>query len=59
MRTARARRRRAQMTWAVHVSLAPTWFDPVETPGIGTPFMILYALPRCRCTPPHTGDASC
>jgi len=33
-----------QMTWAVHVSLAPMWFDPAETPGIGTPFMILYAL---------------
>ena len=33
-----------QMTWAVHVSLAPTWFDPAETPGIGTPFMVLYAL---------------
>ena len=33
-----------QMTWAVHVSIAPTWFDPAETPGIATPFMILYAL---------------
>jgi peptide/nickel transport system substrate-binding protein len=33
-----------QMTWAVHVSLAPTWFDPAETPGLQTPFMILYAL---------------
>src|SRR5512145_2225532 len=33
-----------QMTWAVHITLAPTWFDPAETPGIGTPFMILYAL---------------
>jgi peptide/nickel transport system substrate-binding protein len=33
-----------QMTWAVHVSLAPTWFDPAETPGIITPYMILYAL---------------
>src|SRR5262252_1184990 len=33
-----------QMTWGVHVTLAPTWFDPAETPGIGTPFMILYAL---------------
>src|SRR5712691_8094674 len=32
------------MTWAVHVSLAPTWFDPAETPGIITPFMFLYAL---------------
>ncbi len=32
------------MTWAVHVSLAPTWLDPAETPGLITPFMILYAL---------------
>ncbi len=33
-----------QMTWAVHVSLAPTWFDPAETSGIITPYMLLYAL---------------
>src|SRR5437660_11203022 len=33
-----------QVTWAVHVSLAPTWFDPAETPGVITPFMMLYAL---------------
>src|SRR5438128_679570 len=33
-----------QMTWAVHVTIAPTWFDPAETPGIITPFMFLYAL---------------
>src|ERR1051325_2027232 len=33
-----------QLTWAVHISLAPTWFDPAETPGIITPFMVLYAL---------------
>ena len=33
-----------QMTWGVHITLAPTWFDPAETPGIATPFMILYAL---------------
>ena len=33
-----------QVTWAAHITLAPTWFDPAETPGIGTPFMILYAL---------------
>ena len=33
-----------QMTWAVHVSLAPTWFDPAETSGIITPYMVLYAL---------------
>src|SRR5262245_6723721 len=29
---------------AAHVSLAPTWFDPAETPGIITPFMLLYAM---------------
>ncbi len=33
-----------QITWAVHVSLAPTWFDPAETSGIITPYMMLYAL---------------
>src|SRR5438093_2518896 len=33
-----------QMIWAVHVSLAPTWFDPAETSGIITPFVVLYAL---------------
>jgi peptide/nickel transport system substrate-binding protein len=33
-----------QMTWGVHISLAPTWFDPAETLGIITPFMVMYAL---------------
>src|SRR5216110_1731310 len=33
-----------QITWGVHISLAPTWFDPAETPGIITPFMLMYAL---------------
>src|SRR5256886_1225993 len=33
-----------QLIWAAHVSLAPTWFDPAETSGIITPFMVLYAL---------------
>ena len=33
-----------QMTWGVHVSLAPSWFDPAETQGIITPFMVMYAL---------------
>ena len=33
-----------QLTWGIHVSLAPTWFDPAEPPGIITPFMVLYAL---------------
>ena len=33
-----------QLTWGVHVTIAPTWFDPAETPGIITPYMFLYAL---------------
>jgi peptide/nickel transport system substrate-binding protein len=33
-----------QLTWAVHISLAPTWFDPAETPGMITPFLLMYAL---------------
>jgi peptide/nickel transport system substrate-binding protein len=33
-----------QLTYAVHISLAPTWLDPAETLGIITPYMVLYAL---------------
>src|SRR5499427_3528571 len=33
-----------EMTWALHFGLAPTLFEPAETPGLITPFMILYAL---------------
>jgi len=33
-----------EMTWGVHISLSPTWFDPAETQGIITPFMVLYAI---------------
>ncbi len=35
---------KGQITIAVNVTLAPTWFDPAETPGVITPFMMLYAL---------------
>ena len=35
---------RGDMVWAVHVTIAPTWFDPAETPGLITPFMFLYAM---------------
>ncbi len=41
---ARAEAPAGQLTWAVHISLAPGWFDPAETTGIITPFMLLYAL---------------
>src|SRR2546428_13885810 len=33
-----------QLTWGVHISLAPTWFDPAETQELITPFMVLYAV---------------
>jgi peptide/nickel transport system substrate-binding protein len=33
-----------QIIIAVNISLAPTWFDPAETPGVITPFQLLYAL---------------
>ena len=33
-----------QMTLALHFSLAPTLFEPAETPGVVSPYMILYAL---------------
>jgi peptide/nickel transport system substrate-binding protein len=36
-----------QLTWGIHVSLAPTWFDPADTQGIITPFMVLYSAARC------------
>jgi peptide/nickel transport system substrate-binding protein len=41
---ARAAAPQGQLTYGVHVSLAPTWFDPAETLGLITPFMVLYAL---------------
>src|SRR5437899_1668116 len=33
-----------QMTWAMHVTLAPRWLDPAETEAAITPFMVLYAV---------------
>jgi peptide/nickel transport system substrate-binding protein len=33
-----------QLTWAVHLSLPATWFDPGETPTLITPTMVMYAL---------------
>ena len=31
-----------EMRWGIHISLAPTYFDPAETPGLTRPFMVLY-----------------
>jgi peptide/nickel transport system substrate-binding protein len=33
-----------QLTYGVHISLAPTWFDPAETPSLVTPYLLYYAM---------------
>ena len=33
-----------QLTVAFDASIAPSFLDPAETPGLGTPFVFLYAL---------------
>jgi peptide/nickel transport system substrate-binding protein len=43
-RGARAARPQDQLIWAIHVSLAPLWFDPADTQALITRFMVLYAL---------------
>ena len=48
---ARAGKPDGQLTWAVHISLAPTWLDPAETSGIITPYMVLYALHDAMAKP--------
>src|SRR5690348_3600776 len=48
---ARAAGPQGQLTWGIHVSMAPTWFDPAETSGLITPFMVLYALQDAMLKP--------
>ena len=52
---ARAAAPAGQLMWGVHVSLAPTWFDPADTQGIITPFMVLYALHDALVKPMPAG----
>ena len=33
-----------ELVYAMHVTIAPAWFDPAETPAQITPFGILYAI---------------
>lgn len=47
-----------QLTWGIHVSLAPTWFEPAEASGIITPFMVLYALHDAMVKPTSENPAS-
>ena len=49
-----------QLTWGIHVSLAPSWFDPAETQALITPFMVLYALHDAMVKPmPDKSQAPC
>ena len=49
-----------QIIIGVHISLAPTWFDPAETAGIITPFLVMYALHDAMLKPlPGQNPAPC
>ncbi len=57
---ARAAGPQGQLTYGIHVSLAPAWFDPAETQGIITPYMVLYALHDAMVKPmPGQAQAPC
>ena len=45
-----------QLTIAFDISLAPTFLEPAETPGIGTPFVFLYALHDALAKPMPGND---
>jgi peptide/nickel transport system substrate-binding protein len=34
----------SRVTLGYSISIAPAWFDPANTPGIVTPFLVIYAL---------------
>ena len=48
-----------QMTWAMHVTLAPRWLDPAETEAAITPFMVLYAVHDAIVKPMPAGPTPC
>jgi len=49
-----------QLTIAFDASIAPTFLDPAETPGIGTPFVFLYAMHDALIKPlPGNDTAPC
>jgi peptide/nickel transport system substrate-binding protein len=45
-----------QLTVAFDASIAPTFLDPAETPGLGTPFVFLYALHDALIKPLPAND---
>lgn len=44
-----------QLNIGVHISLAPTWFDPGETPGLITPYLLIFALHDAMIKPMREG----
>jgi len=51
---------KGQMILAVDFSIAPAWFDPGETPALGTPYIFLYALHDALLKPlPGNATAPC
>jgi len=43
-----------ELTYAMHVTIAPAWFDPADNTGIATPFMVQEALHDALVKPmPH------
>jgi len=49
-----------QLVIAFDISIAPTFLEPAETPGIGTPFVFLYALHDALIKPlPGNNMAPC
>ena len=47
-----------QLTWAMHITLAPTWFDPAETGALQTPYLCLRALHDALVKPMPDGPMS-
>src|SRR5262249_50436974 len=47
-----------QMTWALHFTMTPQWFDPAETGGLITLTMGLYALHDALVKPMPDGQLS-
>src|SRR5271157_5615578 len=58
VRPAKAAAPSGQVTYGVHITLAPTWLDPAETAGIITPFMVMYALHDAVVKPMPQGNPS-
>ena len=56
VRPAKADTPSGQLTYGVHITLAPTWLDPAETAGIITPFMVMYALHDAVAKPMPQGN---